>query len=280
MDYRETPQGIWVQENPIAYHETMRFQEKLCEHGIAWHNPFADECTRDFGCCVSTGHYELRINNDCQHIRLTAAEQDSITKKDLRDGAYYVNSRGPVGKQVGMWSKEMDMFLCPDSEKGTLDYLPHKDDDSMCSSFDPIDIIWRGSWLAQDLYYETIRFQEKMRTYSIAWHNSVSNECTRDKGCCSSSGIYKVRINNRGQFTTLSFNCDGIIAKKDLIDGAYYVNRNKGRGMKVGEWSKNKNCFICIKPPKFGKHFVHEMPHTEDDAGMAIFEPIILLWKY
>lgn len=38
-----------------------RVQGFLCKLGIAVHNPFRNECTKDFGCCTKTGHYWLRI---------------------------------------------------------------------------------------------------------------------------------------------------------------------------------------------------------------------------
>lgn len=68
------------------------------------------------------------------------------------------------------------------------------------------------------------------------------------------------------------------MAKKELTHGHYYVNGNKGRGMKVGMWDSDKERFICIKPPKFGVYTIYEMPHEEDDAGYAIFQPIYHLY--
>lgn len=56
-DYRETPEGKWRFENPEAYKKTVEFQKYLQSIGIAWHNPFADECTSDFCCCVGDGKY-------------------------------------------------------------------------------------------------------------------------------------------------------------------------------------------------------------------------------
>lgn len=35
------------------YHLTTRVQDFLLRHGISWHNWFADECCRDFSCCIN-----------------------------------------------------------------------------------------------------------------------------------------------------------------------------------------------------------------------------------
>lgn len=64
-----------------------------------------------------------------------------------------------------------------------------------------------------------------------------------------------------------------IIAKKDLIDGHFYLNKNFGRGMRIGMWSKDSEMFICIRY-KFGWQ-LYEMEHEEDDKGFTIFQPIL-----
>lgn len=38
-----------------------RIQEFLRKLGIAVHNPFRNECTKDFSCCTKIGHYWIRI---------------------------------------------------------------------------------------------------------------------------------------------------------------------------------------------------------------------------
>jgi hypothetical protein len=43
-------------------------------------------------------------------------------------------------------------------------------------------------------YRLSIQFQEKMRSLGIAWHNTFSDECTHDFGCCTNIGDYKERI--------------------------------------------------------------------------------------
>lgn len=47
-------------------------QRVLAKIGIAMHNPFADECTQDFGCCCKRcGKYWLRISQNMLPLRLT-----------------------------------------------------------------------------------------------------------------------------------------------------------------------------------------------------------------
>jgi hypothetical protein len=65
-DVRLTPSFRWSQENPELYKKTLEFQSMLREQGIAWHNPFADECTQDFACCVpsiATPPPTVTVNN-------------------------------------------------------------------------------------------------------------------------------------------------------------------------------------------------------------------------
>jgi hypothetical protein len=40
------------------YLKTVEFQKFLQTQGIAWHNPFSDECTNDFECCCGGGDYK------------------------------------------------------------------------------------------------------------------------------------------------------------------------------------------------------------------------------
>lgn len=65
-----------------------------------------------------------------------------------------------------------------------------------------------------------------------------------------------------------------IIAKKDLIPGAWYLAASIQRGMPIGWWDDHKQKFICIKPPTFGQYSIYEMNHIEDDDGYVCFEPV------
>lgn len=58
IDYRYELAGIRRFSNPELYKKTVEFQNLLAENGIAWHNPFSDECTDDFGCCTGKGEYD------------------------------------------------------------------------------------------------------------------------------------------------------------------------------------------------------------------------------
>lgn len=67
------------------------------------------------------------------------------------------------------------------------------------------------------------------------------------------------------------------IPKKELINGSWYINKNSGRGMRVGLWDAEWQKFHCIKPPKFGHYDIYPMPHKEDENGFAYFDPIKLI---
>ena len=64
-DYRKSKEGQRRFNNPIIYWITWKFQSLLWWVGIAWHNPYSDECTKDFNCCEpSIGRRAwLRFNN-------------------------------------------------------------------------------------------------------------------------------------------------------------------------------------------------------------------------
>lgn len=135
------------------------------------------------------------------------------------------------------------------------------------------EFIWKHEHPEE--YQRSLDFQQYLMTLGIAWHNPLANECTPDFGCCRYLGEYKIRINRHGEYRNeAAATKEGRIPKKDLVHGASYLNLNKGRGMKVGRWESNKNCFLCIKGPKYGRYEVYEMPHFEDDDGSAMFEPI------
>jgi len=57
-DYRNSLAGIRRFNNPELYQKTLEMQKAFKENGIAWHNPFADECTIDFCCCTGEGNYD------------------------------------------------------------------------------------------------------------------------------------------------------------------------------------------------------------------------------
>lgn len=67
------------------------------------------------------------------------------------------------------------------------------------------------------------------------------------------------------------------IPKSELKDGQYYINKNSGRGMRIGLWDAKKQMFHCIKPPEFGHFSLYEMPHKEDEKGYAFFDPISVI---
>lgn len=60
-DYRYTLAGLRRFNNPDVYRKTVEFQKFLKEHGVAWHNSFANECTIDFCCCEGDGKYNAYL---------------------------------------------------------------------------------------------------------------------------------------------------------------------------------------------------------------------------
>lgn len=59
FDYTKEPSGIRRFNNPELYSKTLEMQEEFAKNGIAWHNPFSDECTQDFCCCTGEGNYDI-----------------------------------------------------------------------------------------------------------------------------------------------------------------------------------------------------------------------------
>lgn len=57
-DYRDSLAGIRRFNNPELYQKTLEMQQEFAKNGIAWHNPFSDECTMDFCCCTGGGNYD------------------------------------------------------------------------------------------------------------------------------------------------------------------------------------------------------------------------------
>lgn len=68
-DYFDTIEGQRRFNNPKKYWITCKFQSFLWYIGIAWHNTYSNECTKDFNCCEHTiGRFSwLRFK---QHIHL------------------------------------------------------------------------------------------------------------------------------------------------------------------------------------------------------------------
>jgi hypothetical protein len=68
---------------------------------------------------------------------------------------------------------------------------------------------------------------------------------------------------------------DGMIVKKDLIDGAEYIGycRNAERAT----WNAYMETFEYQRD-KFGSTFVEAIVHPEDDCGYDVFVPTVL-WK-
>lgn len=60
-NYLETEEGVRRFKEKEIYSLTLEFQEKLKEHGVAWHNTFSDECTVDFCCCEGDGNYKYYL---------------------------------------------------------------------------------------------------------------------------------------------------------------------------------------------------------------------------
>ena len=60
-DIRDTESFKRCIENPEVYRESIKFQNFLAQHGIAWHNTFSNECTEDFSCCEGDGQYKTYL---------------------------------------------------------------------------------------------------------------------------------------------------------------------------------------------------------------------------
>ena len=68
-DYRNDPSGKRRFENPALYQKTVEMQNEFAKNGIAWHNPFSDECTSDFCCCTGKGNYNTYFPSYQQAIK-------------------------------------------------------------------------------------------------------------------------------------------------------------------------------------------------------------------
>ncbi len=73
-DYRKTVEGKRRFGNKAIYAQTLEFQKKMAEQGVAWHNHFSDECTIDFCCCQGDGKYEHHIPSFTVAIKQAFAE--------------------------------------------------------------------------------------------------------------------------------------------------------------------------------------------------------------
>lgn len=60
------------------------------------------------------------------------------------------------------------------------------------------------------------------------------------------------------------------IAKKDLVDGAYY--KGDCRNADVARWNAKVGCFFYTRY-KFGSTFTEDINHPEDDDGFDLFWP-------
>lgn len=75
FDYRLTESGKRRFGNPELYLKTVEFQNFLDENGVAWHNPFSNECTMGFECCMGTGNhkhyfpsYQTLVKDFCKEL--------------------------------------------------------------------------------------------------------------------------------------------------------------------------------------------------------------------
>lgn len=63
---------------------------------------------------------------------------------------------------------------------------------------------------------------------------------------------------------------EGLIPKKDFIDGAYYSGHC--RNASVAKWNATRNKFQYVRT-KFTSKFVDEVEAVEDDVGFDLFYP-------
>jgi hypothetical protein len=63
-NYLESKEGKRRFNNKNLYYITYMFQNVLHFIGIAWHNSYSNECTKDFNCCTDIGKFAwLKIRN-------------------------------------------------------------------------------------------------------------------------------------------------------------------------------------------------------------------------
>lgn len=67
---------------------------------------------------------------------------------------------------------------------------------------------------------------------------------------------------------------DGMIAKKDLVDGAIYLGHC--RNSQYAVWDAGERKFKYVRE-KFGNEYWDEVEHPEDDIGYDVFVPTLKL---
>jgi hypothetical protein len=84
-DYRKTEEGKRRFTNPEVYQKTVDFQNYMQSVGIAWHNPYSDECCSDFACCTGVGDYHTFFPAIDRTKKFSVTEAEEIFVK----GAQY-----------------------------------------------------------------------------------------------------------------------------------------------------------------------------------------------
>jgi hypothetical protein len=56
-DYRQTKEGQRRFKTKKTYWMTNKLQSFLWWIGVAWHNTYSNECTKDFNCCEPIGRW-------------------------------------------------------------------------------------------------------------------------------------------------------------------------------------------------------------------------------
>ena len=66
------------------------------------------------------------------------------------------------------------------------------------------------------------------------------------------------------------------ITKDKMIDGHFYLNREHGRGMRIGMWTKGLDKFWCFKP-EIGGFVDYKLFHVEDvnKTREITFDPVV-----
>lgn len=85
--------------------------------------------------------------------------------------------------------------------------------------------------------------------------------------------IYRKHL-GRGKVNLVAAYQDGMIAKKDLVDGAWY--KGHCRNAEFAKWQAAGHCFVYERE-KFSMKYTETIQHPEDDDGFDIFVPIELV---
>lgn len=80
QDYRYTLSGLRRFNNPDVYQKTLEFQKEMKLLGVAWHNPFSNECTQDFCCCTGDGKYNVYFPSYEEVVKQFCSELFEATK--------------------------------------------------------------------------------------------------------------------------------------------------------------------------------------------------------